>query len=77
MAYILEDLSISGVPDVWAGQAITGFHKYHANLLVAEKNHGAEMVKNTLHHIDKTVTVQGSLGLAWEICPRGAHQRAL
>ena len=58
MAYILEDLSISGVPDIWAGQVITAFHKYRANMIVAEKNHGADMVKNTLHHVDKTVTVR-------------------
>ncbi len=57
MGYVLEDLSISGLPDVWARQSVTGFHKYHANMLVAEKNHGAEMVKTTIHHVDPAVTV--------------------
>ena len=43
--YVLEDLSLSGSPATWAGQAIAGYHKYHANLIVAEAQprgrHGA------------------------------------
>src|SRR5215471_8566906 len=46
--YVLEDLSISGSPATWAGQAITGYHKYKANVIVAEANHGGDMVITTI-----------------------------
>ena len=56
-AYVLEDLSISGSPATWANQAIAGYHKYKANLIVAERNHGGEMVQQTLATQDATVAV--------------------
>jgi phage terminase large subunit-like protein len=56
--YVLEDLSISGSPATWAQQAIAGYHKYRVNLLVAEKNHGGDMVRQTLATQDATVAVQ-------------------
>jgi phage terminase large subunit-like protein len=56
--YILEDLSISGSPATWAGQAIAGYYKYRANLLVVEPNHGGEMVMTTLATQDGKVTTK-------------------
>ena len=53
--YVLEDLSITGSPATWAGQAIAGYHKYHANVIVAEANHGGDMVLTTLATQDDTV----------------------
>ena len=57
-AYVLEDLSISGSPATWANQAIAAYHKYKANLIVAERNHGGAMVEQTLATQDATVAVQ-------------------
>ena len=57
-AYVLEDLSLSGSPATWAGQAIAGYHKYKANLIVAERNHGGAMVEQTLATQDATVAVR-------------------
>lgn len=56
--YVLDDLSLSGSPDTWAGQAIAAYHKYGANLLVAESNHGGDMVLSTLHTKDHTVATK-------------------
>jgi phage terminase large subunit-like protein len=56
--YVLEDLSISGSPATWASQAIAGYHKHHANLLVVERNHGGEMVELTIKTQDPRVAVQ-------------------
>lgn len=56
--YVLEDLSISGSPATWAGQAITGYYKYKANAIIAETNHGGEMVLTTLATQDATVATK-------------------
>jgi phage terminase large subunit-like protein len=56
--YILEDLSISGSPATWAGQAIVGYYKYKANLIVAEANHGGDMVITTIATQDAKVATK-------------------
>ena len=56
--YVLEDLSLSGSPATWANQAIAGYHKYRANVIVAERNHGGDMVQQTLATQDATVAVK-------------------
>ena len=70
--YVLEDLSISGSPATWAGQAITGYHKYKANLIVAEANHGGDMVITTIATQDAQSGDEESLGESGQICARGA-----
>jgi phage terminase large subunit-like protein len=56
--YVLEDLSLSGSPATWAGQAITGYYKYKANLIVAEANHGGDMVITTIATQDAQVATK-------------------
>jgi len=56
--YVLDDLSLSGSPDTWAGQAVAAYHKYRANLVVAEANHGGDMVLTTLQTKDATVAMK-------------------
>jgi phage terminase large subunit-like protein len=56
--YVLEDLSISGSPATWAGQAITGYYKYKANAIIAETNHGGEMVLTTIATQDANVATK-------------------
>jgi hypothetical protein len=50
--------ALSGSPATWAGQAVAAYHKYRANLLVAEKNHGGDMVRQTLATMDQAVAVE-------------------
>jgi phage terminase large subunit-like protein len=56
--YVLENLSISGSPATWAGQAIAGYYKYKANLIVAEANHGGDMVITTIATQDAKVATK-------------------
>ena len=56
--YVLEDLSLSGSPATWANQALAGYHKYRANLIVAEANHGGDMVLTTIATQDATATTK-------------------
>lgn len=57
-AYVLEDLSVTGNPDTWAGQGVSGYYKHHADALVPERNHGGEMVETTIRHVDPKVHVK-------------------
>lgn len=56
--YVLEDLSIRGAPDTWAHQAIAAYHKYRADAIIAERNHGGEMVETVITHTDRFVNVK-------------------
>jgi phage terminase large subunit-like protein len=66
----LEDLSIQGRPAKWAAQAISAFNKYKANVIVAEKNNGGDMVTSTIHNVDSNIPVIP----VW--ASRGKHTRA-
>jgi len=56
--YPIEDNSLQGSPLAWATAAVTAYHKYKADLLVAEMNNGGEMVELTIHQVDPTVRVK-------------------
>lgn len=43
--YLLEDLTLKAGPKVWGGVATTAFDRHDADLIVAEKNFGGEMVR--------------------------------
>ena len=57
-AYVLDDVSITGDPDVWASQAVAAYHRHRAHVLVPERNHGGEMVETTIRHVDARVAVK-------------------
>jgi phage terminase large subunit-like protein len=56
--YTLEDNSIQGSPDMWAKEACKTYHKLKADVLVAEKNYGGEMVEKVIKDTDPTVNVK-------------------
>jgi len=56
--YILEDCTVQGSPLTWAMAAVAAYHKHQANLIVAEKNQGGEMVSLTIAQADKDVPVK-------------------
>ena len=56
--YTLADDSVQGSPQVWATAAVTAYHKYKANLIVAEKNNGGEMVEAVIKQVDSSVHVK-------------------
>ena len=56
-ACILEDCSVQGLsPHGWARAALTAYHQYEADRLVAEVNNGGELVESLLRQIDPDVS---------------------
>ena len=53
--YVLDDLSIKTSPDIWAKEAITGYHKYKADRIIGETNNGGDMVELTVRTVDPNV----------------------
>jgi phage terminase large subunit-like protein len=56
--YVLSDDTMQGSPNAWATAAVTAFHKFKANKIVAEANNGGEMVQAVLEQVDKEVPIQ-------------------
>jgi phage terminase large subunit-like protein len=55
--FTLADDSIQGSPETWAQAAITAYHRFKADCIVAEKNNGGEMVLSVI----KQATVNAKL----------------
>lgn len=53
--YVLEDASASLKPNEWGRKAIECYRRWRANKIIAEVNHGGEMVEAILRNIDKYV----------------------
>lgn len=68
--YTLADDSVQGSPQTWATAAVTAYHRVHADLIVAEKNNGGEMVEAVIKQVDPSVRVK----LVW--ASRGKATRA-
>lgn len=68
--YIFDDLSINASPTGWAKETIAGLRKYKGDKIIPERNNGGDMVKETIHHVDKKVSVRE----VW--ASRGKYTRA-
>ncbi|QAY95902.1 hypothetical protein CWB41_09325 [Methylovirgula ligni] len=56
--YILADRSCREAPAVWGRRAVTAFHEFRADCIVAESNFGGEMVRATIQAADPGVPVR-------------------
>lgn len=56
--YVLADYSLKGTPDQWARKAIHAYHHHKADIMIAEKNQGGEMITHTIHSFDETIPVK-------------------
>lgn len=56
--FVLEDESGRYSPNEWGRKAISLYKSYKADLIVAERNQGGDMVENTIKTIDPTVNVK-------------------
>jgi predicted phage terminase large subunit-like protein len=54
-AYVLEDISGKFGPDEWARRAVSAYHHWSADRIVAEKNQGGDMVENVIRSVEKNV----------------------
>lgn len=55
-AWVLEDATVHGSPEVWAGRVVQMARKYQAPV-VAEVNQGGALVRNAIQSIDPSVKV--------------------
>lgn len=63
--YLLADNSLQGSPKTWATAAVSSYHEYDADCIVAESNNGGEMVREVIQTVDphvKVVLVHASRG---------------
>lgn len=55
--FVLEDATDHYTPDGWAKKVVRLYRKWGANLVVAEKNYGAQMVISTLKNQDENLPI--------------------
>lgn len=56
--YTIADDSLQGTPQEWASAVVTAYYKYEADVIVAEKNNGGEMVEAVIKQVDDTVNIR-------------------
>ena len=56
--FVLGDYTLCASPEKWAQRAVDVYHEHEADLIVAEKNYGGEMVQATIHGADPSVPVK-------------------
>jgi len=56
--YVLDDRSCREAPAVWGRRAVTAYHEYRADCIVAESNFGGEMVRAVIQAADPNVPVR-------------------
>jgi len=57
-AYVLDDLSLSAPPDVWAAKVAEAYKKYSARLVIIERNAGGELLVNLLKTADNSMNIK-------------------
>ncbi len=57
-AYVLADRSLRDAPAAWGRAAVTAFHEFAADRIVAEENFGGEMVRFVIRAADQNVPVR-------------------
>jgi hypothetical protein len=56
--YVLDDFSLHGTPNEWASMVNSAYEKWHADIVVAEKNFGGDMVESTLKNVNPGMNVK-------------------
>ncbi len=46
--FVLADRSMQGSPEAWASMVVRSYREFSADVVVAEKNYGGDMVKSTI-----------------------------
>lgn len=68
--FVMADRSLNGSPQKWAQAAVDAYHDYGANIIVAEKNNGGDLVKSNIQSLDPSIPVK----LVW--ASHGKDKRA-
>ncbi len=87
-AYVLDDWTCNLPPAGWGRRAVELYGKHSANVIVAERNFGGDMVESTIRSVDPLVPIQmvtasrgkhvrfepvGSLYEQGRVCHVGVH----
>jgi phage terminase large subunit-like protein len=56
--YVLDDLSISAAPEIWAEKVAEAYRKYSARLVVMETNAGGELLSHLLKSVDSSMKIK-------------------
>jgi predicted phage terminase large subunit-like protein len=56
LGYVLDAVSSKWLPPQWAQKAISLYHRYSADRIVAERNFGGDMVESTIRAVDSSVS---------------------
>ncbi|GBR73150.1 phage DNA packaging protein [Candidatus Termititenax aidoneus] len=56
--YVLADYTLNGTPQEWAMEVRAAYDKYKADIIVAERNFGGDMVENTIKGVNKSINVR-------------------
>jgi phage terminase large subunit-like protein len=56
--YVLDDRSLQGSPEEWGRAAVACYRGLQADLIVAERNQGGEMVEHVIRSVDPNVPVK-------------------
>lgn len=70
--YVLADYSQPGSPDTWGSAVVGAYREWDADLIVAEKNYGGDMVE----HVLKTADTGGRIRFRLVTATRGKAVRA-
>ncbi|MEM7046038.1 MAG: PBSX family phage terminase large subunit [Pseudomonadota bacterium] len=57
-AYVLDDLSATGKPDVWGERAVAAYDKWGADAVVIEVNQGGEMGESVLRSFRRSLPIR-------------------
>ncbi|HAM40060.1 MAG TPA: ATP-binding protein [Candidatus Omnitrophica bacterium] len=68
--YVLADGSCSGGPEIWSAKAVQMYNEFRADVIVAERNQGGDMVASTIR------TVSPNVPVALVVATRGKAVRA-
>jgi phage terminase large subunit-like protein len=59
VGYVLEDCSVGQAsPREWATAAVSAYHRWKADRIVAESNQGGEMVRHTIHTVGRDLPIK-------------------
>lgn len=54
---VLDDLSVTGAPEVWGEKVVEAVNTYDAEAVYVEKNQGGDMTRSTIHAVDSSLVV--------------------
>lgn len=58
LAYVLDDMSVPGLPETWGPRVVAAYDTWEADLIVAEGNQGGSLVSHTIQSIRRNAPVK-------------------